>query len=127
MNPARNVMIYDGDCGICQKSVDWCRRRLSDVVDYHPWQRLDLAAYGVTEQQCRTAVQWVGADGKHASGERAIAALLFESGGVWRGVGVAMRMPLVSWLAAVVYRVVASNRHRIPVNGQSCPVPAQPD
>ena len=50
------ICIYDGDCGFCSRCVAWAARR-SDVR-FEPFQRTDLAAYGITEDAAATAVPW---------------------------------------------------------------------
>jgi len=106
------LCIYDGDCGFCSRCVDWARKR-SDVR-FEPYQRADLAAYGITPEAAATAVQWVGDDGTVSSGAAAVAAVLKACRGAWPVLGSAMRFPGVHWLAELAYGAVARNRHRLP-------------
>ena len=72
------VIVFDGECGFCTMSARWLHRWVvrADVTCVVPWQRLDLAVLGLTADQCRASVQWVGADRQVASGHKAIAAAL---------------------------------------------------
>jgi predicted DCC family thiol-disulfide oxidoreductase YuxK len=110
---ARGVLVFDGDCGFCTRSV---RRleRIGPAADIVPFQTTDLAALGLTEQQAADAVQWVGTDGVVRSGHAAIAGALQTAGPVWRMAGRAMLAPGISWMAARLYRLVADNRGRLP-------------
>jgi predicted DCC family thiol-disulfide oxidoreductase YuxK len=110
---ARPVLLYDGDCSFCRRSV----RRLERIgpdAELVAWQSADLTALGVTEAQAADAVQWVAIDGTVRSGHAAIAAALRTAGPLWRLAGRLLVAPGISWIAAKVYRLVADNRGRLP-------------
>lgn len=119
----RPVLVYDGDCAICSSSVRalerWVRRRPTVV----PWQRTDLVALGLTPAQCEEAVQFVDVDGSVASAQFAVARTLLVGGRGWALLGRVMLLPGVRWLAGVVYRWVARNRHRLPGGTPACSLP----
>jgi predicted DCC family thiol-disulfide oxidoreductase YuxK len=106
------LCIYDGDCGFCSRCVAWASRR--SEVRFEPFQRTDLAAYGVTEDAAATAVHCVEADGQVVRGAAAVAAVLRECGRGWPLLAMLMRLPLIRNLAEVGYGLVARNRHRLP-------------
>lgn len=114
------LCIYDGDCGFCSRCVSWASRR-SDVR-FEPFQRADLAAYGITEEAAATAVHCVSADGPPQAGgapsvtrgAAAVAAVLRECGRGWPLLATLMRLPVLRNLAEVAYGLVARNRHRLP-------------
>lgn len=84
------------------------------------WQRADLARLGLTAEQCREALQWVGADGEHVEGAAAVAASLRHAGKGWAVVGWLLSAPLLRTVADRVYRLVARNRHRLPGGTAAC-------
>ena len=106
------LCIYDGDCGFCSRCVAWASRR-SDVR-FEPFQRADLASYGIAEEAAAEAVHCVGADGRVTRGAAAVAAVLQECGRRWALLALLMRLPAIRTLAEVGYRLVARNRHRLP-------------
>ena len=118
----RPILVFDGDCGFCTTSARAAERwlGLDRVV---PWQFLDLAALGLDEERCSSAVQWVAADGSIASAERAVIAALRHAGGVWAAVGAVLALPGVRSLAGVVYRLVARYRYRLPGGTAACRLP----
>ncbi len=122
----RPVLVYDGDCGLCTSSAELVarhlRRRPTDY-DVSPAQRLDLPSLGLTEAQCREALQWVGSDGGHASGPDAVAAMLCASRRPGRALGKILQTPFVRPGAAVAYRWVARNRYRLPGGTPACEMP----
>lgn len=122
LRPGRPVLVYDGDCGFCTTSAMAAERRLglSHVV---PWQHLDLDALGLTADACERAVQWVGEDGRIASGERAVAAALRHAGGIWRPLGVMIDLPGVRQIAGLAYRLIARYRYRLPGGTPACRLP----
>jgi len=114
------ICIYDGDCGFCSRCVEWASRR-SDVK-FEPFQRTDLAAYGITEDAAATAVHYVGADRPPQAGGApsvvrggaAVAAVFRECRRGWPLLGMAMQLPVIRSIAEVVYRLIARNRYRLP-------------
>jgi predicted DCC family thiol-disulfide oxidoreductase YuxK len=120
----RPVVIFDGDCAICTTLAGVIERRLRPPAAVQPWQRLDLAAYGLTDLQCLEALQYVDADGTVYAAERAVARLLKASRPWARPAGYVLDLPLVRPVAGVVYRWVARNRSRLPGGTPACAVPA---
>ena len=106
------MLVFDGDCTFCTK----CARlleRISPQAEIVAWQAADLDELGITAAQAAEAVRWVETDGTVRTGHEAIAAALSTGGLAWRIAGRVMLLPWVSPLAAVGYRLVARNRHRL--------------
>jgi predicted DCC family thiol-disulfide oxidoreductase YuxK len=122
----RPVLIYDGDCGFCQAAVRFARRRIDPALRAQAFQRTDLGALGLTEQQAAREVLWAGADGRVSGGARAVARLLTDAGGRWALAGALLRIPPLSWLAEAAYRLIAANRHRLPGGTPRCDPGARP-
>jgi predicted DCC family thiol-disulfide oxidoreductase YuxK len=116
----RSVLLFDGDCAFCTTCAQAAEQRIRPDAEVVAWQFADLAELGVSEEQATEAVQWIQADGSVRSGHEAIAAMLGASGPVWRTVGRVLLLPGISWVAAQVYLLVASNRHRLPGGTPAC-------
>jgi predicted DCC family thiol-disulfide oxidoreductase YuxK len=116
------TLVYDGDCAFCTSSVRVMKklRLTADVVV--PWQRADLPSLGLTAQQCQTSVQLVQ-PGRTTSGAKAFAHLLLAAAPWWKPIGALLLLPPFSWLAAVLYRLIADNRTRLPGGTPACAVP----
>ena len=99
-------------------------RRIRRLPDVEPWQRLDLERVGLTQEQCEAAVQWVGLDGRRASGHEAVARTLIHGGKGWAILGGILLTPGVSWVAGRAYAWVARNRHRLPGGTAECSLPS---
>lgn len=115
------MLVFDGDCAFCTSSAR-ALGRIGPRAGIVAWQQADLDTLGITEEQAIEAVQWVGADGTVLAGHEAIAAVLASAGPVWRLVGRTITLPGISAIAAVVYRLVADNRHRLPGGTPACAV-----
>ncbi len=120
---ARPVFLYDGDCAFCSSCARFISRNLATSAQVLPWQTVELAPLGVTEQQCQTAVQWIDCDNRVHSGSRGIAELLVDAGSIWRPAGRMLRLRPVLWLANPLYRWISRNRHRMPGGTATCSLP----
>lgn len=120
----RPILIFDGDCAFCTRSVRVLERRIRRRPAIEAWQRLDLDSMGVTREECEAAVQWIAADGSRASGHIAVARTLIHGGKGWALLGRLLLLPGVSWLAGRVYAWIARNRHRMPGGTAECALPA---
>ena len=118
------VLVYDGECGFCTRSVRLVDR-LPVRVRVTPWQEADLAALGTTREQAEREVVWVGADGTVSGGAAAVADLLSSARFPFWVVGRVLALPVVRSVAAVAYRLVAANRHRLPGSTPACQLPPQ--
>ena len=126
-NLRQGVLVFDGDCGICTTLAGVASthvRRPGDGLVISAYQDLDLAPLGLSAAQCDEALQWVAPDGTVSSAQNAVARLLLR-GRLWqRPAGLVLLMPGVNWVAGVVYRWVAANRHRLPGGIPACSMPA---
>ncbi len=122
----RPVFIFDGDCGFCTTSAGILRRWCDPHAHYAiaPYQRLDIASYGLTERDCDQAAQFVAADGNVSAGHRSIAQALRHSLPVWRPIGRALTLPGLDRLAASGYAWVAGHRHVLPGGTAACAIGA---
>lgn len=111
------VLVYDGDCGLCERTADFARRR----------------APGVTVRDHRThGLETIDAviylrEGRELDGAPAVARLLGDfRARRWRLLGAFLGLPVVRTFAAGVYAVVARNRRRISrmLGLRACGLPA---
>jgi predicted DCC family thiol-disulfide oxidoreductase YuxK len=109
----RPVLLFDGDCGFCTRTLGWLRvLDGKHRIDTLPYQRPGAPeSIGATRAECSESVQWLGADGARLHGAAAInAALETALDTSWpvriyrRSTGVQERL----------YGLVARNRYRLP-------------
>jgi len=126
----RPVVIFDGDCGFCTTSATWIARRLHRAdgqdPDLVPRQRAELEQLGTTQERASREVLWVDLDGEVSGGAEALARWLRFRGGAYGWLGRLLQAPVVSFLAAGGYRLVAANRYRLPGGTPACALPPPP-
>lgn len=119
----RPVLVFDGDCGFCTRSVRFAERRIPVDAEIVPFQAADLEALGTTVEQTTREIVWVEVDGRTYGGAQAAAKLLIAAGGPWRPLGLLGRVPPFRWIAHALYRGIAANRYRLPGGTAACAVP----
>ncbi len=124
-NTKRPILVFDGDCGFCTMSVDFMKRWIRPRAQIVAWQFADLDELGLTQDQCTQAVQWVPASGPVSSGAAAVADALRASPVPWPVVGVVLAAPVMRTVADRVYKLIATNRYRLPGSTPACKVAAQ--
>ncbi|MFZ9819254.1 MAG: thiol-disulfide oxidoreductase DCC family protein, partial [Ilumatobacteraceae bacterium] len=83
----------------------------------------DLASLGLNAAQCSEALQCVDLGRNETlSGHRAVARALDESRFPWSIFGRLIGFAPLSPLGALIYRLVANNRHRLPGGTPACKV-----
>lgn len=115
------MLVYDGDCRFCVRRARWFRKKIPKVSQSNvvavAWQDLNLTEVDLSEDVVAREAVWVDEEGRQFTGHDAIAKSLIHIGGPWGVAGRLMRVPPISWIARLVYRVVAANRHRISGKG----------
>ncbi|GAB2739475.1 thiol-disulfide oxidoreductase DCC family protein [Kitasatospora kifunensis] len=122
------VLIFDGDCAFCSSCVRLAERYLRQTLASGGWtakplQFADLAALGVTKERAEREVLWVTPSGEVFGGAQAVAKLLLRSGNIWAYLGAVLTLAPVRPIAAVLYRLVARYRHRLPGGTAACALP----
>lgn len=123
--PVRRTLIWDGDCGFCERWAARVRSPRTGRPKTVAWQALggdELHRLGLTEADVTTAAYWIDAEGRAFRGHRAVAKALIEAGGGRAWCGWAIELPGVSALAAALYRFVAANRRWLSIGPRTCRV-----
>jgi predicted DCC family thiol-disulfide oxidoreductase YuxK len=116
------VLLYDQDCGFCQKWMEWARAHPQHRVRYEPCQSQVVLrkAAGISESQCLDSSMLVvlreGEPQQVLMGAAAInGAMERFAGGSnigWRFLAAAYRLHGVQEAENLGYRWIANNRHR---------------
>lgn len=117
------LLVFDGDCAFCTTSVNALERILPAFPPKSPWQWLDLDELGLTVDDV-TNYAWVVTPTHQYAGHLALSALLrAQKRAGWRFLGHLIATPPISWIAALAYRAIAANRHRLPGGTPACALP----
>ena len=108
--PNQPVLVFDGECGLCQRSVRWLLSRTGLSVEMVPYQLLGERLPQVDRLACAQAVQFVGADGRVVGGAAAVAEALAQVPGHGLLRFCYRWLPGAGRLAERVYAAVAVNR-----------------
>ncbi|MEX2016077.1 MAG: DUF393 domain-containing protein, partial [Candidatus Hydrogenedentales bacterium] len=111
------VLIYDGECPLCRRAVDWIRVRDSaNAFEFLPCQAPEREARfpAMSQAQCLEAMQLALPDGRVLAGADALPAILERLRG-WRALSKVLRLPGIRHLSPFIYRQIAKNRHHLSV------------
>ncbi len=114
--PETLLIIYDGDCGLCQAARRWAQQRdRQRRLLFVPYQETDLArlAPGLTVAQAARALYAIAPDGRRFRGARAVFETLRHLPGSWALLGTVGAWTPVSLLVEPCYRLLAHHRARL--------------
>jgi len=105
------VVVYDADCGVCQASVGWVKKRDRKGVFYFIGNDAERLPAGVTREETEHTMVVLDGERKTVRGE-GVARILRELPG-WSLMGAALRAPGIMQIANWGYDRFARNRHRV--------------
>jgi predicted DCC family thiol-disulfide oxidoreductase YuxK len=129
-DPVSLVLLYDADCGFCQRWCQWAIRRGAEpMVQFEPCQSsIDLRLRaGISESECGHSafLVEVGDDGRVVRTRRAASAIngvmAKLPGGrnlIYRTLSILYKVPGLKQVEDFGYRWIANNRHRF--GSQAC-------
>lgn len=107
---AAPIVLYDGDCGVCQRVAEGlAARHGEEVAVWRPWQGETSLPAGLTQARLEREIVMVEPGGALVGGHRVFAHLLRRTRG-WRALGLLIALPGPGLLARLVYRVFAARR-----------------
>lgn len=123
----RPVLVYDGDCGFCRRSIRWIQTHdRAERLEYLPRQSADrIARYPQLDAtRYQNAIQLVCPDGTIRSGAAATAtALTSLPDRRWQYLGRLLQLPGIRQCARLGYQWIANNRHRFGCADETCKLP----
>jgi predicted DCC family thiol-disulfide oxidoreductase YuxK len=118
-----HLMVFDGDCAFCSTWMNRLERTLPRFPRSTPHQWADLDALGLTSDDV-TRYAWYITPTRQYAGHLAFSALLRAQPAVaLRFAGQLLATPPFSWAAALGYRLISANRHRLPGGTPACRLP----
>jgi predicted DCC family thiol-disulfide oxidoreductase YuxK len=104
------VMLYDGDCGFCQRWIKRWQKITGDTVLYFPYQKRLKDFPQITAEQCRKAVQLILQDGQVYSGAHAVfVAMALAKKYTWL-LWLYEHIPFLDRIFEIIYQLIAEHR-----------------
>jgi predicted DCC family thiol-disulfide oxidoreductase YuxK len=121
----RHAFLYDGSCGLCQRTVAVLRRldlggRVEFLDALADWPSIHAAHPSLVQEDCIRTMHVVTRDGRVATGFDAYRSIAWSLPLLWP-VAPLLYVPGVPAFGRRVYAAVAARRHRT-----GCPVPERP-
>lgn len=115
------TVIFDGECGVCTRTIRELRKRDSrNVLTFRPCQSIPLDGWqGVTPRKCLRSVWAIADDGTIASGSDAAALILtamMNNRWPYR-IGT---LPGIRQVLQFGYGIIAKNRRKLPGDTPWC-------
>lgn len=118
------LVIYDGDCGFCTKTVIRLTKCLGKKApNFSTFQSIDLSEFNLTLDQVQMEMKYVDRNGRIWGGAHAFRNVFKDANGVWLLVAGLMSMPLIKQAASLLYRKIAVNRQKMPGASEACVLP----
>jgi predicted DCC family thiol-disulfide oxidoreductase YuxK len=57
-NPEKNFLIYDGDCGFCDRSVSFLKKLIGDKIEYLPSYKIAEGFYGINHNSFSSSIKF---------------------------------------------------------------------
>ena len=109
----KSLLIYDGNCNICNKLVDWVSDKLPDSFELKKSQSLIPEEYGLKQKDFDNYVWLITPDRKKVKGSMAAAKVLRKMGSGWGVLGTLISIPPFSFVAYAFYWLFSKNRKRL--------------
>ena len=109
------VLIFDGDCPVCVKGVEWVKSRsLPEMFEFLPCLSEERARRFplIAQEDCLQAMHLILAGGRVLAGERAVPEILRRLRG-YRWASAFFRLPGAGIFSRAFYRWFAKNRFHI--------------
>jgi len=103
-------MLFDGDCGFCQRWIKKWQKITGDIVIYAPYQERLKNFPQVTRNQCRQAVQLILFGGQVHSGAHAVFIVLALAKKYSWLLWLYDHVPFLGRICEIIYQLVAEHR-----------------
>jgi predicted DCC family thiol-disulfide oxidoreductase YuxK len=114
------LLIYDGDCAFCNRSLQFGLKHLRWFPAYRAFQKLPGQAFGLSRSDLEKSIWLIGEDAKFSGHSAAAWILLQQKNPLHRALGAVIHG--LGPISALAYRWVAKNRHKLPGGTEACEV-----
>jgi predicted DCC family thiol-disulfide oxidoreductase YuxK len=104
------LLVYDGECGFCGYWARYWQKLTGERVEYRPYQEVAARYPQIPRAEFQRAVQYITADGKHASAAEASFLTLSQAPGKGFWLMLYRRLPGFAPVAECAYAFTAAHR-----------------
>jgi predicted DCC family thiol-disulfide oxidoreductase YuxK len=104
------LLIYDGDCGFCNYWAQYWRKLTGDRVDYAPYQEAGGQYPDISQEEFKSAVQYIAPDGTRARAAEASFRTLSHAPGKAFWLTLYRYLPGFAWFTELAYALIAAHR-----------------
>ena len=112
------LLIYDGDCAFCNRSLQFGLKNLRWFPAYRAFQKLPADAFGHPRSDFEKSIWLIGEKAEFSGHSAAAWILLQQRNPLYRIAGFLIQA--FSPVSALVYKWVAANRHKLPGGTAAC-------
>lgn len=109
--PSKPLLIYDGDCGFCQYSINYWQQLTHDAVTYLPYQAVASEYPEISADEFKAAIQYISPQGEVASAAKAGFLTLDHSANSKLWLVLYNYLPGFAFFAECAYRLVSTHRN----------------
>lgn len=115
------LLIYDGDCGFCTSTAAWMQARFVDGIRVESWQSVEMADFGLTDQNGQESSWWIDDEGSAVGGAQGIGWALRSTKPAWAQLaGRFITFAPVRPVSKLAYKVIVRYRHKLPGSTDAC-------
>jgi predicted DCC family thiol-disulfide oxidoreductase YuxK len=112
------LLIYDGDCAFCNRSLQFGLNHLRWFPAHRPFQKLPADAFGHSRSDFEKSIWLIGEKAEYSGHSAAAWILLQQRNPLHKFAGFLIQA--FSPLSALAYKWVATNRHKLPGGTPAC-------
>ncbi|MCB0702674.1 MAG: DUF393 domain-containing protein [Ignavibacteriae bacterium] len=113
-----DLLIFDGDCGICTYSSEFVlKRSIDNSIDVKPYQILNLKDLHneLNEERTSKSLFLLTKDGKLYNRSKGVFETMKRMRGIYKPLGYILSNPVIVFLANPIYDWVSRNRTKISI------------
>lgn len=113
---SKNIVIFDAECGICQKLKQFAQKKdIHQLLTFIPYQSDNLSTFTpeITREMASNTLFLIKSDKETYTGAKAIFTIMKMFPGISKLLGYVLSLPFFHLTSEWIYKKVAKNRDRI--------------
>ncbi len=107
------MIIFDGDCGFCQRCIQSLKNHIHKPLTYIAYQQLQEPIAGLTPQDFKKSIYYQEQNGTLTHGAAALYKVLSDHGSIHWLYWPHRHIPGFAAISEWIYKIIAKNRGRL--------------